>query len=700
MGEKPPKVTPWALWTLICFFLYGVLHGQDIQVPTVQECCQDGRDRALGGQHCDILPLLAISHTCRIVQEQCCAAAAGDQLCDKGMKMAKEQGACEQPFFQGEPWETKISKMCCDCCVLGLMTASRGSSCELLGLSLERQCAHTAKNCCGINSVEKTEQTAPVTTKPAAHFTTKPPEGLDGCRDSNCSQLCVGNGTCACLDGYQLKKDEVSCVDSNECLTGNHNCVSGQGCINTEGSFRCQRETSCGTGYELRNDNVCHDIDECTLGSHNCGANFLCSNTAGSFRCYPRDSCPIGYIQDAVGNCNDVNECLAYSSPCLPGETCINTEGSHTCRRNTITCGRGYHLIEDGTRCEDVDECRTGNVCGVHGCVNLVGTYRCECRIGFIFNSITKLCEDINECRHYPVQLCAHKCQNTEGSYKCSCATGFQLAPDSRNCEDVNECEANPCSQECANVYGSYQCYCRRGYQLSDIDGITCEDIDECALPTGGHVCSYRCSNAPGSFYCTCPPTGYTLAHNGRTCQDIDECAAGIHTCSVTESCFNIQGGFRCLSFACPQNFRQAAQGSSGDALINVRCIKSCHPHDINCNLNPVHLITHTSLSLPTFRDFHDPEEIVYLRTVTPAIPDVPSATDVFFDILSGDDQFSFDVERRTHQGMIMGVVRQVKPIIGTRDLVIEVAMNYIKSRVVSHRNIVIIHVFISEFWF
>lgn len=110
---------------------------------------------------------------------------------------------------------------------------------------------------------------------------------------------------------------------------------------------------------------------------------------------------------------------------------------------------------------------------------------------------------------------------------------------------DVNECEAKPCSQECANVYGSYQCYCRRGYQLSDIDGITCEgsaglscqlllkyitsgscftfyflsDIDECALPAGGHVCSYRCSNVPGSFYCTCPPTGYTLHPNGRTCQ-------------------------------------------------------------------------------------------------------------------------------------------------------------------------------------
>lgn len=131
------------------------------------------------------------------------------------------------------------------------------------------------------------------------------------------------------------------------------------------------------------------------------------------------------------------------------------------------------------------------------------------------------------------------------------------------------------------------------------------------------------------------------------------------------------------------------------------------------------------------------PPDVVFLRTVAPASPHpLPGATDVFFDILASDDQFSFDVQKRSHQGMIMGkmrdshlkpdflqqiylttvifidlhlcvcpysgVVRQVKPIIGSRDssIVLEVAMNYVKSGVISHRNIVVIHVFISEFWF
>ncbi|XP_032363456.1 fibulin-1-like, partial [Etheostoma spectabile] len=125
-----------AQWTILLVSLYGVLHGQEIQLPSIQYCCQDGMTRAQNRQACTILPLISSSHICSVAQEQCCAAAVEDQLCDNGIEMAKGQGACERPFFKGEPWETKISKMCCDCCTLGLMMASRGSSCELQGLLL------------------------------------------------------------------------------------------------------------------------------------------------------------------------------------------------------------------------------------------------------------------------------------------------------------------------------------------------------------------------------------------------------------------------------------------------------------------------------------------------------------------------------------------------------------------------------------
>ncbi|XP_028426546.1 fibulin-1 isoform X4 [Perca flavescens] len=669
-----------AQWTILVLSLYGVLHGQEIQLPTIQKCCQDGMTRAQNGQVCTILPLISSSHICMIAQEQCCAAAVRDRLCDNGMEMAKGQGACERPFFEGDPWETNISKMCCDCCMLGLMMASEGLSCERQGLLLGRWCAYPAKTCCGKNTTEETEPSTTVTEKLEAGVTVThmPPEGLDPCRDSKCSQLCVGDGLCACLGGYQLQNDGVTCEDVNECLNGGHNCVLGQVCINTEGSFRCQRESSCGTGYELRDDNNCQDINECTLGTHNCGAEFVCTNTEGSFRCHPKERCSGGFLQDAVGSCIDINECVAHTSPCLPGQTCINTVGSYNCHRNIVTCGRGYHLTEDGTRCEDVDECRTGNVCVDHGCVNLVGFYRCECRTGFIFNIITKLCDDINECRHYPGRLCTHKCENTEGSYKCSCTLGFKLSQDGRNCEDVDECEANPCSQECSNVYGSYQCYCRRGYQLSDNDGITCEDIDECALPTGGNVCSYRCSNAPGSFYCTCPPTGYTLAHNGRTCLDIDECAAGRHTCSVSESCFNVQGGFRCLSFSCPPNFRVAAQGRCERLTCEVtQDPASCFLLPLRISFYNISFLTNTPVPADVFR--MGPSNFV-------------PGDNMQINIVSGDEEGYFIVQQHAHGGEISLRRTLTQP----RDFILTVEMRLIRYGM-AHLYVAKIAVFVTH---
>lgn len=42
----------------------------------------------------------------------------------------------------------------------------------------------------------------------------------------------------------------------------------------------------------------------------------------------------------------------------------------------------------------DIDECKGPDAaCSGHGCINLVGSYRCECAAGYIFNSISRVCE-------------------------------------------------------------------------------------------------------------------------------------------------------------------------------------------------------------------------------------------------------------------------------------------------------------------
>ncbi|TMS05429.1 Fibulin-1 [Larimichthys crocea] len=578
---------------------------------SIEDCCKDGQKHGTDNKDCASLPLISESTTCRIVQEQCCVTVLEDVKCTTGINMAKDQGACDT-LFTNTCETTKTTKMCCDCCLLGKAAQENGLPCDH-NLSVGYQCGLVSRACC-----------------------------VDGAADNQTTPT-------------------AETKNINECLLGASNCRGGERCINTEGSFRCQREVSCGTGYELTDTNNCKDIDECETGIHNCGQEFECQNTQGSFRCVPKVKCGVGFIQDALGSCIDINECVSQTGPCHRGQVCINTVGSYICQRNSVNCGRGYHLNDDGTRCLD-----------------------------------------INECRHYPGRLCAHKCENTLGSYKCSCTTGFKLAGDGRNCDDLNECDSNPCSQECANVYGSYQCYCRRGYQLSDMDGLTCEDIDECALPTGGHICAYRCHNTPGSFHCSCPINGYTLAPNARSCQDVDECVTGTHTCTENQSCFNIQGGFRCLSFDCPTNYRRVGETMARLQLSDtIRCMKTCQPNDVACVLDPTHSVSHTFISLPTFREFTRPEEIVFLRTTVPAYGSYHLGSyDVKFDILEGNVENAFDIMKRIENGMYVGVVRQVKPLIGPLSTVLKLSMRNLSNQGDSGQNIINVHVYVSEFWF
>uniref|UniRef100_A0A3Q3NGU6 Fibulin 2 n=1 Tax=Mastacembelus armatus TaxID=205130 RepID=A0A3Q3NGU6_9TELE len=374
-----------------------------------------------------------------------------------------------------------------------------------------------------------TEPTSPL---PSSH----PSSPLNPCEgNSPCEQQCIpvgGRSQCSCFSGFSLRTDGHSCEDINECLSV-HACQQSERCVNTAGSYSCQRVITCPPGYQINSD-VCEDIDECG----------------------------------------------ALAQPCSPDFNCINTAGSFMCQRKII-CNRGYHASPDGSRCIDVDECQSSLHRCKEGqlCHNLPGSYRCECQTGYQYDSFRRMCVDINECWRYPGRLCAQTCENTPGSYECSCTSGFRLSGDGKSCEDVNECLASPCSQECANIYGSYQCYCRQGYYLRE-DGHTCEDIDECSRSTG-HLCTYKCVNIPGSYQCACPAYGYTMSPNGRSCRDIDECATGAHNCSLAETCYNIQGGYRCLSFSCPPNYRKVS---------NTHCERISCPNYLECQNSPLRI--------------------------------------------------------------------------------------------------------------
>lgn len=70
---------------------------------------------------------------------------------------------------------------------------------------------------------------------------------IDCVQYNPCSQRCVSAGRrraeqdrCDCFTGYRLSGDGVTCVDVDECKTGQHTCNrKSEVCDNTRGSFRC-----------------------------------------------------------------------------------------------------------------------------------------------------------------------------------------------------------------------------------------------------------------------------------------------------------------------------------------------------------------------------------------------------------------------------------------------------------------------------
>lgn len=109
----------------------------------------------------------------------------------------------------------------------------------------------------------------------------------------------------------------------------------------------------------------------------------------------------------------------------------------------------------------DTDECFNQDICGIGGhCVNLPGSYKCECHSGFRSKShrhpacegtktriIVTLC--ILERRIPTVAICMHGNVSTSVS-------------------DVNEClNPNTCpNEQCENTPGSYECVpCLPGHE-------------------------------------------------------------------------------------------------------------------------------------------------------------------------------------------------------------------------------------------
>ncbi|XP_072194561.1 nidogen-2 isoform X1 [Excalfactoria chinensis] len=178
----------------------------------------------------------------------------------------------------------------------------------------------------------------------------------------------------------------------------------------------------------------------------------------------------------------------------------------------------------DGTHaCEETARCQPGTGLG----------YTCECAAGYRGDG--RGCQDVDECEEGLSQCGPFSvCLNVLGSYRCECHSGYQPAADGHGCvlltPAADPCEAgrHPCAPRdrarcLPRAGGQPACECLPGYAG---DGRVCSDVDECTL----NLChpAAICYNTPGSFSCQCQPgyegDGFQCAHAQSSTQRLTPC--------------------------------------------------------------------------------------------------------------------------------------------------------------------------------
>ncbi|WAQ95864.1 TLL1-like protein [Mya arenaria] len=198
----------------------------------------------------------------------------------------------------------------------------------------------------------------------------------------------------------------------------------------------------------------------------------------------------------------------------------------------------------------EYDECATGKHGCDHECVNTLGSFKCECKIGYELHSDGKKCEDA--CGGYidatngtlqspsfpelypPNKFCVWQIVAPEQYRITLNFTHFDLEGNNQNCEyDSVRITSGTGPQSVVNGM-----YCGSTLPMpitSESNTLTLEfnsdnsvqktgflalfftDKDECAVNNGG--CQHICKNTVGSYECACH-NGFTLHENKHDCKE------------------------------------------------------------------------------------------------------------------------------------------------------------------------------------
>ncbi|XP_071972207.1 nidogen-2 isoform X1 [Engystomops pustulosus] len=189
----------------------------------------------------------------------------------------------------------------------------------------------------------------------------------------------------------------------------------------------------------------------------------------------------IGSVHDSSQD--QTHPCFDGTHVCDTRAQCQPTSGlNYTC-----DCASGYQ--GDGRDCTDVDECEAGLAnCGLNSqCLNLPGSYRCECQPGYVLSaggpncmlggSFGNPCEDGTHTCNTATSQCVPR---GDGVFTCECFPGYVRS--GQTCIDVDECTERRCHPDatCTNIPGSFSCQCNHGYTG---DGFQCTQAPDYRPP-------------------------------------------------------------------------------------------------------------------------------------------------------------------------------------------------------------------------
>ncbi|XP_037338624.2 sushi, von Willebrand factor type A, EGF and pentraxin domain-containing protein 1 isoform X3 [Pungitius pungitius] len=247
------------------------------------------------------------------------------------------------------------------------------------------------------------------------------------------------------------------------------------------------------------------------------------------------------------------------------------------------------------------DECQIGasKICGQHAtCHNTYGSYYCTCLAGFSSSNNMSVfipndgthCQDDDECRVVGACGGGARCRNLEGSFDCSCQLGYRVhdGPEPFNPHSGNaSCRVVECGQAATvedavllsltgTTYSSVATFvCEEGFiwrsgdnsSVCGADGgwkgpnMVCEEVD-CGAPPSlphshpmwghgsrmGTEVVYQCNsgfhNVGTGDVSTCTSAGQWEGPS-MLCQDDDECRV-VGVCGDGARCRNLEGSFDC----------------------------------------------------------------------------------------------------------------------------------------------------------